>query len=65
MDNKAKFVQAIGEALRNYSRENVEKIYLADDETAIVVFTTGSELKVNVACSSPLATMFDIYKALV
>ena len=65
MDNKAKFVQAIGEALRNYSRENVEKIYLADEDTAIVVFTNGNELKVNVACSSPLATMSDIYRALV
>lgn len=65
MDNKAMFLQAIGEALRRYSRESVVSIELADDDTAVITFENGHTKKVNVACSSPLATMLDIYKALI
>ena len=64
MDNKAMFVQMIGEALRLYSREPVQSIELKDDSTAVITFDNGYTKSVNVAADSPLATMYDIYKVL-
>ena len=63
-DNKEKFLEAVGDALRLYSREAVSKIYLKNDETAVVVFDNGYEKPFSVACSSPLGTLPDIYKAI-
>lgn len=64
MDDKAMFAWSLGKALNLFSREAVERIYLEDEETAIIVFENGYQKKVNVACSSPLAMMNDIYRAL-
>lgn len=64
MDNKAMFVQMIGEALKLYSREPVQSIELKDENTAVITFDNGYTKDVNVAADSPLATMYDIYRVL-
>ena len=68
MQNKEKFVQAIGEALYEYATrtEVVKAEYVRDgyEEFAIITFVDESQKIVCITADSCLAIMGDIYKAL-
>ncbi|MDE5792670.1 MAG: hypothetical protein K2H66_04005 [Oscillospiraceae bacterium] len=68
MQNKAKFVQMIGEALHECAtRTEVIKIeYVRDgyEEFAVITFIDGNQKYVCITADSCLAIMGDIYKAL-
>ena len=75
MEDKAKFVEAVGQALRDYSRENVVKAeymeipYTHDDmnytrEIVRITFKDGWQQDIGVSCSSCLAMLNDLYKGL-
>ena len=68
MQDKAKFIQAIGEALHEYATrtEVVKAEYVRDgyEEYAVITFTGDSQKHVCITADSCLAIMNDIYKAL-
>ena len=75
MENKAKFVEAIGQALRDYSREQVSKAeymeipYTHDGmtytrEIVRVTFKNSYQKDIDVSCSSCLAILYAMYKGL-
>lgn len=68
MEDKAKFVQAIGQALHKYAiRTDVigaEYMQGGHEEFAVITFTDGSQKHICITADSCLAIMNDIYKAL-
>ncbi|MBD5143783.1 MAG: hypothetical protein HDT22_09300 [Ruminococcus sp.] len=68
MQDKAKFVQMIGEALHECATrtEVIKAEYVRDgyEEFAVITFTNGSQKHVCITADSCLAIMGDIYKAL-
>ncbi|MDE6706545.1 MAG: hypothetical protein K2K06_00690 [Oscillospiraceae bacterium] len=68
MQDKAKFVQTIGEALHECATrtEVIKAEYVQDrhEEFAVITFTDGSQKHVCITADSCLAIMGDIYKAL-
>lgn len=75
MENKAKFIEAVGQALCDYSRESVVKAeymelpYTHDGRTytrevARITFKGGYQKDINVGYSSCLAILSDLYKGL-
>lgn len=68
-ENKAAFVEALGEALAAYSElSGVQRLAYSKDpdgfEAVTIYWNTGGEHTVNVTCDSCAAIMHDIYKAL-
>lgn len=75
MEDKAKFAEAIGQALRDYSREAVVKAeymkipYTNDNESYTreivrITFKDGWQKDIGVDCDSCLAMLHDLYKGL-
>lgn len=68
MDKKPEFVARLGELLKDYSREPVEKMVYECDimgEAVYIYFENGYQKRVNVNCDSCIAIMADVYKALI
>ena len=67
MENKAEFVKAVGEALRDYSRENVigaEYHIENGGEFVKVTYESGDYMDICVSGDSCIAILNDIYYAL-
>ena len=69
-ENKAAFVEALGEALAKYSeRSGVRRLTYRKDtdgfEAVTILFADGGERTVNVTGDSCLGIMSDVYKVLV
>ncbi len=68
MQNKAKFVQMIGEALHECATRTevlkAEYVKNGYEEFTVITFTDGSQKHVCITADSCLAIMNDIYKAL-
>lgn len=67
MENKAEFIKAVGEALRDYSRENIlgaEYRTHNGGEFARVTYESGNYIDICVSGDSCLAIMADLYHAL-
>ncbi len=68
VENKAKFVQAIGQALHEYATrtEVVKAEYVQNrcEEFAVITFADESQKHICITADSCLAIMNDIYKAL-
>lgn len=68
MENKREFIKALGVALRDYSRENVDYIdYVMNDcgEYAVITFKNGHREQVNITGDSCAAIFHEIYRVLV
>lgn len=67
-ENKAGFVQELGELLVKYSREDIAGISYEKDsdgfEAVTIRYTNGYEKTANVTGDSCLGIMHDVYKAL-
>lgn len=63
LKNKELFVEEVGKLL-SLTREGIEKIYLRDYDTAVIVFREGIERDVNIHMDSYLAIIKDIIKAI-
>jgi len=60
-ERKADFLEWLGNILRDFSREPVEKIdYDAQQDCALIKLRSGNTEKVNIACDSCVAAMIDI-----
>lgn len=67
-ENKAAFVQELGELLAKYTRENISHMEYEEKENVeavIVHFRNGYSKAVDVTGDSCLAIMHDVYKALI
>ncbi len=69
-ENKAAFVEALGEALAKYSEcSDVQRLTYRKNpdgfEAVTIYWFSGGEHTVNVTCDSCAAIMHDIYKALI
>lgn len=75
MEDKAKFIEAVGQALHDYSRESVVKVeymeitHTHDGETytkevARITFKNGYQKDVNVSCCSCIAILYALYEGL-
>ena len=68
-ENKAAFVEALGEALAKYSElSGVQRlVYHKDGDgfESVTIYWFGGERTINVTCDSCAAIMHDVYKALV
>lgn len=69
-ENKAAFVEALGEALAKYSElSDVQRLAYRKDpdgfEAVTIYWFSGGERTINVTCDSCAAIMHDVYKALV
>lgn len=67
MENKAKFIKVVGEALRDYSRESVIKAeYRTENggEFIKITYESGNSIDVCVSGDSCIAIMTDLYHAL-
>ena len=68
-ENKATFVEELGEILAQHSRTGVQWLSYSRDadgfEAVTIHYATGGERTVNVTCDSCAAIMHDIYKALI
>lgn len=69
MENKAAFVDALGYALRNYTRLGIGTVTYNktpdDRELVEIRFLNGGIIRVEVTADSCIAIMQDIYKALI
>lgn len=68
MEKKREFIEALGDILREYSRENVNYIGYATvngQEYAQIVYTNGHRKQVNITGDSCAAILHDIYRVLV
>ena len=69
MENKSAFVDALGYALRNYTRLGIGTVTYNktpdDRELVEIRFLNGGIIRVEVTADSCLAIMQDIYKALI
>lgn len=68
MEKKREFIEALGDILREYSRENVDYIdYVMNDcgEYAVITFKNGYRKQVNITGDSCAAVLHDIYRVLV
>lgn len=63
LKNKELFVEEVGKLL-SLTREGIEKIYLRDYDTAVIVFREGIERDVNIHLDSYLAIIKDIIEAI-
>jgi hypothetical protein len=67
-ENKAGFVQELGELLAKYSREDIEGMNYDKDsdgfEGVTIRYDNDEERTINVTCDSCLAIMIDVYEAL-
>ena len=69
-ENKAAFVEALGEALAKYSElSDVQRLVYHKDgdgfESVTIYWSHGGERTINVTCDSCAAIMHDVYKALI
>lgn len=67
MEDKAEFIKAVGEALRDYSHENVLKAeYRTENggEFVKITYESGNHIDVCVSGDSCIAILTDIYHAL-
>ena len=75
MEDKAKFIEAVGQALCDYSREPVVKAEYLEipytnyneaytKEVARITFKDGYQKDIGVSCSSCLSILCDLYKGL-
>lgn len=69
-ENKAAFVEALGEALAAHSElSDVQRLVYHKDgdgfESVTIYWFGGGERTINVTCDSCAAIMHDVYKALV
>jgi len=67
-ENKAKFIQALGQAMHDYAyRTNVMKsdyVQSGGEEYAMLTLSDGSEKSIRITGDSCLAIMYDIYRKL-
>ena len=67
MEKKREFIEALGDILRKYSRENVNYISYAavnGQEYAQVIYMNGHRKQVNITGDSCAAILHDIYRVL-
>lgn len=67
MDKKREFIEALGDILREYSREDVNYISyvtLGGEEFAEIVYMNGHRKQVCITGDSCVAVMKDLYRAL-
>ena len=65
-EDKAGFVQELGELLRKYSREDVAGLeYDPREEVVVITYGNGYQKYANVACDSVIAIMADVYKSMI
>ena len=67
MEKKREFIEALGDILREYSRENVNYISYATvngQEYAQIVYMNGHRKQVNITGDSCAAILHDIYRVL-
>lgn len=66
-DCKEKFVAMLGNALKLYSREEVDSmryVIRGERELAEITYTNGYKKYVDITCDSCIAVMSDVYKAM-
>ena len=67
MDKKREFIEALGDILREYSREDVDYISYAvvgGEEYAQIIYKNGHRKQVCITGDSCVAVMKDLYRAL-
>lgn len=67
-DNKEKFIEMLGEALKLYSREHVEKLtYVREDskEFVEITYTNGYKKYADISHDSCISIMKDVFFAMV